>query len=200
MGGRLHSTERTLQTKQSSTITLSSFASAMGFKSKKRHAPLAIERRLPLDSGLKSPSTSDASSSKRPYSKSVSSSRSPVESIEPKTPSDGYREARQSLLTLSDVDPFAGAGRDTSAPSPFVASDPKQLSVYNSPTINEPASRQNKDSTLLDRVSYTSSSSQSQGDPSPRHMTFMSTPTSEVTFRKKLSTKFVNPSCLRCFF
>ncbi|KAK2461576.1 hypothetical protein APHAL10511_006039 [Amanita phalloides] len=43
----------------------------------------------------------------RPPSKSVSSMRSPVDSLGPKTLSD-LRESRQSLLTLSDHDPFAG--------------------------------------------------------------------------------------------
>jgi hypothetical protein len=45
----------------------------------------------------------------RPPSKSVSSTASRVDSIGPKTPSD-VRESRQSLLTLSDHDPFAGRG------------------------------------------------------------------------------------------
>lgn len=45
----------------------------------------------------------------RPPSKSVSSTVSRVDSIGPKTPND-VRESRQSLLTLSDHDPFAGRG------------------------------------------------------------------------------------------
>ncbi len=43
----------------------------------------------------------------RPPSKSISSSRTRVDSIEPRTPVDLPRD-RHSLLTLSDPDPFAG--------------------------------------------------------------------------------------------
>ena len=76
-----------------------------GLKSKKP----ALEVSRSVASVLPVVDSRTVSYANRPPSKSVSSTVSRVDSIGPKTPSD-VRESRQSLLTLSDHDPFAGRG------------------------------------------------------------------------------------------
>jgi hypothetical protein len=71
----------------------------------------------------------------RPPSKSVSSTQSRVDSIGPKTPSD-VRESRQSLLTLSDHDPFAGRGI-TLVTSQQSAIGSNRLSVHSNSSLPE---------------------------------------------------------------
>ncbi|TFK36936.1 hypothetical protein BDQ12DRAFT_686119 [Crucibulum laeve] len=148
-----------------SGLNFNSFATAIGFKSKKHHPSLAIqEPPLPVRTVVTSP-PSDAHHAyvakypNRPSSKSVSSTRSRVDSIEPRTPSDGHREARQSLLTLSDIDPFAGRGVVTVS-VPQTPSDPNRLSAYSNLSATEFAPKKGE-VPLFNRTSYGSSSSNS---------------------------------------
>ncbi|KAF8898980.1 hypothetical protein BD779DRAFT_1666729 [Infundibulicybe gibba] len=98
----------------------------------------------------------------RPPSNSVSSSRSRVDSIEPRTPSDGPIINRHSLLTLSDTDPFAGRGISR----PILSSNSSRLSAHSSTSGLD----SKKADIFLNRGSYASSSSHSHqlgGDLSP---------------------------------
>jgi hypothetical protein len=145
---------------------LNSFASAIGLKSKKQSPSLAIEdppaTLIPYVSNLASTPTSPASSANRPPSKSVSSSRSRVDSIEPRTPVDFQRDPRHSLLTLSDTDPFAGRPMiAVPVPQlPHFPSDPNRLSASPNPSVTEFVQKK-ADVPTFNRVSYASSSSNS---------------------------------------
>jgi hypothetical protein len=119
-----------------------SFASAIGLKPKK-HSP------------SRDPSPSVVTVQTRPPSKSVSSTQTGVDSIEPRTPIDLHRDKHQSLLTLSDTDPFAG--RPVIAiPVPNLPSDFNHLSAHSNPSVTDFV--QKKPDTF-NRVSYVSSSS-----------------------------------------
>jgi hypothetical protein len=143
---------------QKSGIKLNALASAMGFKSKKPHpAPLTIHEplyptaRTVASSRLIPPPTSPSgrrpvTAPGRPPSNSVSSSHSRVDSLEPRTPEDPAPVRRNSLLTLSDADPFAAHVVALHSPS----SDINRLSK---------SSAQSNESTH--RISYASSSSRS---------------------------------------
>ncbi|KIL71704.1 hypothetical protein M378DRAFT_238464 [Amanita muscaria Koide BX008] len=105
-----------------------------GFKSKKPSSPVPQDPHALLASPI---------NIKRPPSKSISSIRSRVDSIGPKTPTDGPRESRQSLLTLSDPDPFAGRGV-TVVTSPQSAIGHNRYSIYSSnslPDVGKPESK-----------------------------------------------------------
>ncbi|KAF8641176.1 hypothetical protein AX17_000811 [Amanita inopinata Kibby_2008] len=120
-------------------LSLNSFASAFGLKSKKQSA-MAIQDPPPSLIGPAS-ITQDVISPtakyvNRPSSKSLSSAQSPVDSIEPRTPRDGHPLARQSLLTLSDHDPFAGRGI-TLVHSPHPAVESNRLSIYSNNSLPE---------------------------------------------------------------
>ncbi|KIK70751.1 hypothetical protein GYMLUDRAFT_51959 [Collybiopsis luxurians FD-317 M1] len=137
--------------------------SFMGFKSKK-HPSLAIQ-----DPPITSPSSpvdpplSPSPSSKytnRPSSKSVSSTRSRVESMEPRTPLDGQRDTavhRNSLLTLSDADPFASRGMAL----PHSPVDPNRLSAYSGSSVVPEYFAKRLEDKMVSRISYASSSSHS---------------------------------------
>lgn len=173
-----------------SGLTFNTFASAMGFKSKK-HPSLAIQD-PPLQSQTITPPVDGpyGQYTARPISKSASSTRSRVDSLEPRTPVDPQRDLRPSLLTLSDVDPFAV--RAISAP--HTPSDPNRLSAYSNSSIPEFVSKDAESSLMSNRVSYTSSSSHSNqhGSESPH-----SSATSPVVVNPnpggKLKPKFVIP-------
>lgn len=87
------------------TSTKRSLNALFGIKSKKHPA----EPPPTVTSVLSDRNPSPVLYANRPPSKSVSSTQSRVDSIGPKTP-NSVRESRQSLLTLSDHDPFAGRG------------------------------------------------------------------------------------------
>ncbi|RDB29190.1 hypothetical protein Hypma_015770 [Hypsizygus marmoreus] len=143
---------------------LKSIASAMGFKSKK-HPTLAIQDPVFPPSRPAHP-TLDTNFVTRPPSKSVSSTRSRVDSLEPRTPLDDQRVGRHSLLTLSDIDPFAVRGVVS---APHTPSDLNRLSAHSNSSIPDFFSK-NPDSHKYNRISYASSSSNSNPhgpEPSP---------------------------------
>jgi len=125
-----------------------SFASAIGLKSKKHTPSLAIQEPPPPV-----PPVVKIQTSPRPSSKSLSSTRTRVDSFEPRTPID---LKRQSLLTLSDTDPFAGRSV-IAVPVPHLPSDPNRLSAYSTPSVTNFIHKKPD----TNRVSYASSSSTS---------------------------------------
>ncbi|KAF9026650.1 hypothetical protein BDZ89DRAFT_1134690 [Hymenopellis radicata] len=94
---------------KSSNAKFNTQASAMGFKSKK-HPSLVVKDPPPTPTrAVVSTVVSEdrRRGTNRPASKSISSTRSEAESLGPGTPVDGPRDmCYQSLLTLSDADPF----------------------------------------------------------------------------------------------
>ncbi|KDR85429.1 hypothetical protein GALMADRAFT_360685 [Galerina marginata CBS 339.88] len=140
-----------------------SFASAIGFKSKKNAHPTLTIQDPPASNGPPLPSPNPVSpvlsESTRPMSKAASSTRSRVDSLEPRTPVDYHRDKRQSLLTLSDVDPFAGRPM-IAVPVPNLPSDPNRLSAYSNPSVTDFVHKK-ADVPTFNRVSYASSSSNS---------------------------------------
>ncbi|KAF5385184.1 hypothetical protein D9615_001320 [Tricholomella constricta] len=142
---------------------LNSIAAALGFKSKK-HPTLAIQDpQYPTLRPAPTPPTIDTKFTHRPPSKSVSSTRSRVDSYRPRTPVDVRRDGRQSLLTLSDSDPFAVRALSS---APHTPSDPNRLSAYSNSSIPDEKGIE----PVLNRVSYASSSSNSNihgSEPSP---------------------------------
>lgn len=173
-----------------------SFASVIGFKSKKHSPSLAIQHPHLQGPPALSPSltvdTPDPPTKfmNRLPSKSVSSTRSRDDSIAPRTPTDIRRDGRQSLLTLSDLDPFAGRTM-VSLGSVHTISDPNHLSVYSNTSVSEFVQKRPTQMEKQDRVSYASSSSNSQylsNDASP---TSLSPSTVDGDLQKKLSTKCV---------
>ncbi|KAF8973646.1 hypothetical protein BDZ97DRAFT_1912121 [Flammula alnicola] len=130
---------------------LNSFASAIGFKSKKLSPSLAIQDPPATISHLvPSPTTttptSPVSNTTRPPSKSDSCL-------------DFQRERRHSLLTLSDTDPFAGRPI-IAVPVPHLPSDSNRLSAYSNTSVTDFAQKKT-DIPTFNRVSYASSSSNS---------------------------------------
>jgi len=93
------------RTSKSSGISFNSIASAIGLKSKKQRPSLAIQD--PPPSLLASP-TSPTLPTSTYITRTTLSARSRVDSTGPPTPVDYQRDECQSLLTLSDTDPFAG--------------------------------------------------------------------------------------------
>ena len=175
-----------------------SFASVIGFKSKKHPPSLTIQHPHLQGPPALSPSltvdTPDPPTKflNRLPSKSVSSTRSRDDSIAPKTPTDIQRDGRQSLLTLSDLDPFAGRTM-VSLGSTHTISDPNHLSVYSNPSVSEFVQKHMNATQMpkQDRVSYASSSSNSQylsNDASPTSLSPLAV---DGDLQKKLSTKCV---------
>ncbi|KAJ3750674.1 hypothetical protein DFH05DRAFT_1518820 [Lentinula detonsa] len=156
--GRTSSSKRNDSTK----FTLTSPFASLKVK---KHPSLAIQDPPPPSfSHHPEPLYSPESSPKytnRPPSKSVSSTRSRVDSIEPRTPLDGPRDPtsnRHSLLTLSDIDPFRSA-----IAAPHSAIDPNRLSAYSgSSVVPEYITKKFDDVPVAaSRISYASSSSRS---------------------------------------
>ncbi|KAJ3853867.1 hypothetical protein EV368DRAFT_81173 [Lentinula lateritia] len=188
---------RPSSSKRNDNTKFNTLASAFGLKTKK-HPSLTIEdppatsfpshhELEPLYSPELSPKYTN-----RPPSKSVSSTRSRVDSIEPRTPSDGQRDSasnRHSLLTLSDIDPFAARSGIAVPHSPI---DPNRLSAYSgSSVVPEYITKKLDDVPVAaSRVSYASSSSHSF---SPDDMASLSPPSSLYFIAekppKKLSQK-----------
>jgi len=170
------------QTVKTSGLNFNSFASAIGFKSKKHHPSLAIqEPPSPLGVPLSNPSSPLSDISRAP-SKTASSTRSRVDSIEPRTPVDGVK--RGSLLTLSDTDPFAGRP----IISPHIPTDPNRLSAYSNPSVTELLPNKN-DTRITDRVSYASSTSNNYGTEITTVGVMI--PSKGALEVKRLHTKFV---------
>ncbi|KAJ4485884.1 hypothetical protein J3R30DRAFT_3401597 [Lentinula aciculospora] len=183
---------RASSSKRNDNTKFNTLASAFGLKAKK-HPSLAIQD-PPVPSFFshsEPPYSSDSlpKYTNRPPSKSVSSIKSRADSIEPRTPLDGQRDPasnRHSLLTLSDIDPFAA--RSGIPRSPI---DPNRLSAYSgSSVVPEYITKRLDDVPLVaSRVSYASSSSHSF---SPDDMSSLS-PTSSLYVAekpyKKLSQK-----------
>ncbi|KAJ7596626.1 hypothetical protein C8J56DRAFT_816458 [Mycena floridula] len=156
--------------KSNNGLTLNTLASAIGLKSKKHPTMVIQEPRIPVQTFLSSPiqptRPTSTSSTGRPSSKSVSSTRSRGDSVGPRTPVDTQKDGlarRQSLLTLSDIDPFAA--RSIALP-PL---DPNRLSAYSNSSVTDFSSNKG-DPPAFNRGSYGSSSSNSNyyaGDLSP---------------------------------
>ncbi|CAA7265943.1 unnamed protein product [Cyclocybe aegerita] len=141
-------------------LSFNSFASAIGLKTKKHHIAIQ-EPPSPVDPHPP-PLASPRSTGTRPASKAASSTRSRVDSLEPRTPLDyQHRDRRHSLLTLSDTDPFAGRPPTIAAPLPHTPSDPNRLSAYSNPSVTDFAHRKGTDPPPFNRVSYASTSSNS---------------------------------------
>ncbi|KAF5388555.1 hypothetical protein D9757_004618 [Collybiopsis confluens] len=145
--------------KKADATKLNSLASAIGFKSKK-HPSLAIQDppvRIPPPSPVIPLSPSPSKYTNRTASKSVSSTRSRVDSIEPRTPLDPQRDTathRHSLLTLSDADPFASRGIAV----PHSPVDPNRLSVYSGNGVVPEYVTKAMEDAPVSRISYASSS------------------------------------------
>ncbi|GLB35929.1 hypothetical protein LshimejAT787_0302170 [Lyophyllum shimeji] len=144
---------------------LNSLAAALGFKSKK-HPALAIQdpHFSTSRSTAPTPATIDNKFTNRPPSKSVSSTRSRGDSFGPRTPVDIRQDGRQSLLTLSDIDPFAVRALTSPPRTPEF----NRLSNYSNSSNPDFVSKGAEP--MLDRVSYASSSSHSNfhgSEPSP---------------------------------
>ena len=144
---------------KSSGSKFNTLASAMGFKSKK-HPSLAIQDPPPMP--IRTVVSTVVSEERtrhyttRPPSKSISSTVSQAESPEPRTPLDNQRDFRhQSLLTLSDADPFASTGMTPRSPV-----DPNRLSAYSNSSIEY----SKRSDMAVNRGSYASSSSQGHAD------------------------------------
>jgi hypothetical protein len=138
---------------KSSGLNFKAIASAIGLK--KKHPSLAIQSPPPPPVQITTSADGWAKHPSRPPSKSVLSVRSQVDSPGSRKPLAGRRDTRQSLLTLSDVDPFASG--EVSA---RYTSDPSRLSVHSNSSIAEVGSKY-KGPSRLNRISYTSSSSHS---------------------------------------
>ncbi|KAG7452362.1 uncharacterized protein BT62DRAFT_1071508 [Guyanagaster necrorhizus] len=174
------------------------------FKSKK-HPSLAIQDPPlpPTRPVLSAVSPSDVGRSKsqnvqytRPPSKSVSSTLSQAESSEPRTPVDSNREMHhQSLLTLSDTDPFASHGIFI----PHSPVDPNRLSVYSNSSITEYSKRSDA---VINRGSYASSSSQSNyyGDSPSFSPTSRTASSPDIPARRKLTSKYISRVLLSLHF
>ncbi|KAK0208819.1 hypothetical protein DFS33DRAFT_1305723 [Desarmillaria ectypa] len=163
------------------------------FKSKK-HPSLAIQDpplppARPVLSAVSPPDLERSKSHNvqhtRPPSKSVSSTLSQAESSEPRTPVDSNREMHhQSLLTLSDIDPFASHGIFI----PHSPVDPNRLSVYSNSSIIEYSKRSDSG---INRGSYASSSSHSNyyGDAPSFSPTSRTASSPDIPVRRKLTSK-----------
>ncbi|KAG6840914.1 hypothetical protein C0991_003256 [Blastosporella zonata] len=163
--------------KSSRSTGLSTIAVALGFKSKK--IPVLAIQDPAFPSSRPSIVTKTVN---RPPSKSVSSTRSRVDSFGPHTPLDPQKDNRQSLLTISDTDPFAVRA----IPSvPHTPSDPNRLSAYSNSSAPDFTSK-NADA-ILNRTSYGSSSSQSQSNTHGSELFPLSPTTPD--FPRKLKTK-----------
>ncbi|KAK0455993.1 hypothetical protein EV421DRAFT_1749818 [Armillaria borealis] len=178
----------------STKSSISKFNSLTSVFKSKKHPSLAIQD-PPLPPSrpvLSAVSPSDLGRSKsqnvqytRPPSKSVSSTLSQAESSEPRTPVDSNREMHhQSLLTLSDIDPFASHGIFI----PHSPSDPNRLSVYSNSSIIEYSKRSDAG---IKRGSYASSSSQSNyyGDSPSFSPTSRTASSPDIPSRRKLTSK-----------
>ncbi|KAJ3540322.1 hypothetical protein NMY22_g4344 [Coprinellus aureogranulatus] len=135
-----------------------SLNSLFGRKFKKQSPSLAIpDPPLPMQS---IPPEETQSFTSRPPSKSVSSTRSRPDSLEPRTPSDFHHNShRHSLLTLSDTDPFASPRNISIVSSPHLPSDPTRLSAYSNASSSGAAEQPyTKNNEGQPRTSYASSS------------------------------------------
>ncbi|KAF9269981.1 hypothetical protein L218DRAFT_1071482 [Marasmius fiardii PR-910] len=153
---------------KSDSLKFSTIASAIGFTKSRKHPSLTIQNPPAILTARTHPSPLFSPQSppfhpSRPPSKSVSSTKSRVDSLEPRTPSDSRDSGshRHSLLTLSDIDPFAA--RNISLASP---SDPNRLSAYSASSIPDYHIHPNKSDPQppIDRRSYASSSSRSHSN------------------------------------
>jgi hypothetical protein len=144
--GKSYSTAKSGPSK-SGGLNFNAIASAMGFRPKK-HPSLAIQ---PPPVHIAIPASGPTKQVTRPPSRSVSSVWSAADSPQPQTPVDGRRGTRQSLMTLSDVDPFARNGTPARHTRP---------SLHSKASIPEIGPKHTSPSTLS-RISYASSSSYS---------------------------------------
>ena len=161
-------------------------ASAMGKKPKKptltiQDPPPPLVKSPSSSSSFSSPGTSTTPAvqspfyTNRPPAKSVSTVRSydfdqrsdPYTISEPRTPSDHPRERssfQNSVLTMSDPDPFAAAGIVIAG----TQQDPNRLSVWSDSSLLDPHVKR-RESLVVKRTSYASSSSNSHGAPADAH-------------------------------
>ena len=166
---------------KSTGLNFNSIASAIGFKSKK-HPTLAIQTPPAPVHTATSAAVASAKYHNRPPSKSVSSVASHVGSLQSV---GGRKDTRQSLLTLSDADPFARGG--TSARP----THGNRLSVHSNSSITELGAKLSGRS-MLNRISSSSSHSiiHHGSELSPSSATQSPTSTPELPIQN-LSPKFV---------
>ncbi|TEB38969.1 hypothetical protein FA13DRAFT_1724919, partial [Coprinellus micaceus] len=135
-----------------------SLNSLFGRKYKKQTPSLAIpDPPLPIQN---IPPERTQSFTNRPPSKSVSSTHSRPDSLEPRTPSDVHHNPhyRHSLLTLSDTDPFASPRNVSIVSSPHLPTDPTRLSAYSNTSSGAGDQSYAKSSHEQPRASFASSS------------------------------------------
>ncbi|ESK98141.1 hypothetical protein Moror_387 [Moniliophthora roreri MCA 2997] len=175
----LYPSEKTPSRDKRTDGKFNTFASAIGLSTKsKKHPSLAIQSPPPSFTHQPPPQGDPSYSPKkytnRPPSKSVSSTRSRVDSIEPRTPSDPRSSGsqRHSLLTLSDTDPFA-ARNVSGLTSPL---DPNRLSAYSNSSIPDYTTKKLHVDVPANRGSYASSSSNSNSNMYPEDMSIISSP------------------------
>ncbi|KAG6821406.1 hypothetical protein H0H93_014203 [Arthromyces matolae] len=146
-----HGLHRQLSEKSTRSNGLNSLAAAFGLKTKKHSIPIQDH---PNPTSRPSVPAIITKTVNRPPSKSVSSMRSQADSPGPPTPRDPQRDdQRQSLLTISDIDPFAAR---VISSAPHTPSDTNRLSDISNPSASDIISKQPEQA--LSRVSYTSSS------------------------------------------
>ncbi|KAJ2914287.1 hypothetical protein MD484_g6132, partial [Candolleomyces efflorescens] len=175
-----------------------------GLKSKKNPSVAIQDPPLPIQPVP--PEHIPQSFANRPPSKSVSSVISRADSLGPRTPSDfqplDRSNARQSLLTLSDTDPFASSRSIGTVSSPYQPTDPTRLSAYSNTSSNDHIHRKNVDLAFQQRTSYGSSSSQSQnhanGPESPLPLSPALARSPGGSPKGKLLNKYVGASLSVC--
>ncbi|KZT75001.1 hypothetical protein DAEQUDRAFT_807273 [Daedalea quercina L-15889] len=91
---------------------------------------------------------------------------------EPRTPSDYRASYQPSVLTFSEIDPFASGGVIVQE-----SHDPNRLSAYSDSSMHEPTSKRGE-ILFYNRISYASSSSKSQGHSSDSHSMKLASPRS----------------------
>lgn len=169
--------------KSSPTRAFPSFASVIGFKSKKhptlaiQDPPSSLKPYPPLRHHPDIPPQFRSDHQTRNRLKSAPQPLSPADSVSPLTPVDGFRSERQSLLTLSDADPFASPGIAIHTPS-----SPNRLSAHSGSSFLDVSLGQDKVS-LYVRGSYSSSSSNSYSPQEPQSQGLLRANNSNVELR-----------------
>ncbi|KAH9937309.1 uncharacterized protein B0H18DRAFT_1113166 [Fomitopsis serialis] len=183
------------KSKDTSGLSLKTLGSAISFKSKKV-ASLTIQN-IPSDVPIQAPpppsppadfgadQTSVAPSilysNRIPTIKSIrtdrsteldNDARSARTASEPRTPSDYRTSYQPSVLTFSELDPFASSGVIVQQ-----GHDPNRLSAYSDSSMLEPTHKRGE-ILFYNRISYASSSSKSQGHSSDSHSMAIASPRS----------------------
>jgi hypothetical protein len=141
----------------------------------------------------------------RPPAKSMSTEHSyefdqrsdPYTISEPRTPSDHARERasyQHSVMTFHDVDPFAAGGIIV----PSTGADMNRLSVWSDNSLLDPHAKRGE-SSIPNRMSYGSSSSNSHGNPSDAQGPLSQLPVARLVSYSILALFFYSLSPCRYF-